>query len=129
MLPSTFIKLNIEDETIKNNMYRKVILTVPSKIQLVLMSIEPYEYVPRERHAREAQFIRVEAGRGSLILSDRDGDTIKRYNLSDGAATVVPPGLWHEIRNTGNTALKLYAIYAPPEHPAGTAHRRQADSY
>jgi mannose-6-phosphate isomerase-like protein (cupin superfamily) len=41
---------------------------------------------------------------------------------------MIPAGTWHNIINTGNKPLKLYSIYAPPEHPRGTVHVTKADS-
>ena len=33
---------------------------------------------------------------------------------------MIPAGKWHDIVNLGNKPLKLYVIYAPPQHPQGT---------
>lgn len=41
---------------------------------------------------------------------------------------MIPAGKWHNVINTGNKPLKLYAIYAPPEHPRGTVHKTKADA-
>lgn len=41
-------------------------------------------------------------------------------------AIMVPAGKWHNLINTGNTPLKIYVIYAPPEHPFGTVHETKA---
>ena len=30
--------------------------------------------------------------------------------------------------NTGDGELKLYSLYAPPDHPDGTVHRTKADA-
>jgi mannose-6-phosphate isomerase-like protein (cupin superfamily) len=32
------------------------------------------------------------------------------------------------VTNTGHVPLKLYSIYAPPEHPFGTVHRTKAEA-
>jgi len=34
----------------------------------------------------------------------------------------------HDVRNTGSKAFKLYTIYSPPQHPAGTVHHTKADA-
>jgi mannose-6-phosphate isomerase-like protein (cupin superfamily) len=76
-----------------------------------------------ETHADVDQFIRVEAGRGTVIL---DG---KEQPLEDGSAVVIPAGTKHNILNTSRTeALKLYTIYSPPEHPDGTVHKTKAEA-
>jgi len=35
---------------------------------------------------------------------------------------MIPAGTWHNVVNTGHKPLKVYVIYAPPEHPFGTVH-------
>jgi two-component system alkaline phosphatase synthesis response regulator PhoP len=46
----------------------------------------------------------------------------------DDFAVLIPAGKWHNIINTGKKPLKLYSIYAPPEHPHGTVHKTKADA-
>jgi oxalate decarboxylase/phosphoglucose isomerase-like protein (cupin superfamily) len=36
-----------------------------------------------------------------------------------GNAIMVPAGTWHNVTNTGNIPLKIYAIYAPPDGNTG----------
>jgi mannose-6-phosphate isomerase-like protein (cupin superfamily) len=36
--------------------------------------------------------------------------------------------VWHNVVNTGDGDLKLYSLYAPPEHPDGTVHGTKADA-
>ncbi|MEB3196758.1 MAG: cupin domain-containing protein [Candidatus Sericytochromatia bacterium] len=49
-------------------------------------------------------------------------------HLVAGQAVMVPAGCPHNIINTGNTPLKLYTVYSPPQHAAGTVHRTKADA-
>ncbi len=49
-------------------------------------------------------------------------------NVYDDSAIVIPAGTWHNVINTDNTPLKLYSIYAPPNHPFGTVHATKADA-
>ena len=44
-----------------------------------------------------------------------------------GAFLLYVAALRHVV-NTGDSDLKLYSLYAPPEHPDGTAHRTKADA-
>lgn len=46
----------------------------------------------------------------------------------DGYAIMVPAGKWHNVTNTGNTPLKVYVIYAPPQHPHGTVQVTKAEA-
>lgn len=114
---------NIETDTLQNDLYRKVVHTVPGKFQLVLMSLNPGESIPREKHANTVQFVRVEGGRGQCII-DR-----KIYELYDGISLTIKPNVEHEFRNTCKYAkLKLYVIYTPPEHTRGHVDKRQPQS-
>jgi hypothetical protein len=52
---------------------------------------------------------------------DRIGRSVEAgdetHDVEDDWAIVVPAGWWHNVVNTGDGDLKLYALYAPPEHP------------
>jgi mannose-6-phosphate isomerase-like protein (cupin superfamily) len=113
---------NIEKRALDNTCFRDVLFTGPHA-QLVVMALDPGEEIGMETHADVDQFIRVEAGRGTVIL---DG---KEQPLEDGSAVVIPAGTKHNILNTSRTeALKLYTIYSPPEHPDGTVHKTKAEA-
>lgn len=106
--------INIEEATIQNDMFRKVLFTAEHS-QLVLMSLKPGEDIGTETH-RLDQFIRVEAGRGTAYLNGTE------YSLEDGTAVIIPAGTEHNILNSGQESLKLYTIYSPPEHKDGIVH-------
>lgn len=110
---------NIEQATLKNKYYRKVLTTSPHS-QLVLMALKPKEAIGMEMHSDTDQFLRVERGTGKAIL---DGRT---YRLHDGSAVTVPAGTRHNIINTSpSEPLKLYTIYSPAKHAPGTLERRK----
>jgi mannose-6-phosphate isomerase-like protein (cupin superfamily) len=110
---------NIEKDTIANIYYRKVIHTTKQQ-QLVLMSLEPGETIPLEKHDETTQFFRIESGTGVAILGK------KKYKLKPDYVLVVPPNTAHEIIQTGDAPLKLYTIYSPPEHPKNLKQLRQS---
>jgi mannose-6-phosphate isomerase-like protein (cupin superfamily) len=115
--------VNIEEATAKNSHYRHVLFTA-KHTQLVVMSLKPGEEIGEEVHELD-QFIRFEAGEGTVIL---DGKT---HAVSDGFAVVIPAGTKHNVVNRSKTAeLKLYSLYSPPEHKHGTLHntKREADA-
>ncbi|HOI59910.1 MAG TPA: cupin domain-containing protein [Candidatus Pacearchaeota archaeon] len=113
---------NIEKDTLENENFRKVIYTAEN-MQLVLMSIEPNDDIGEEVHDDVDQFIRVEAGNGKAVL---DGE---EYEIMDGSSVIIPAGTNHNIINTSsNESLKLYTIYAPPEHPDGTIYKTKQDA-
>ena len=111
--------LNIEKETIANTDYRRVLYTSRYS-QLVLMCLKPGEEIGEEVHELD-QFIRVEQGRGEVILNG------SAQPLPADWAVVIPEGVRHNVRNVGEDDLKLYSIYSPPEHKDGTVHPTKAD--
>ncbi|HAZ29769.1 TPA: cupin domain-containing protein [candidate division WWE3 bacterium] len=112
---------NIEDLTLANEFFRKVLFTGPNS-QLVLMALQPGEEIGREVHQDHDQFFRFEQGAGKVEV---DGS---KFQVSDGLAVVVPAGAWHNVINTGKQILKLYTIYSPPEHKDGTVHKTKAEA-
>ena len=112
---------DIEDLSESNRDFRRVIYT-GSRIQLVLMSLQPGEEIGEETHGATDQFFRVEEGKGEVWI---DGQATQ---IKSDVAMVIPAGTRHNIKNTGEKPLKLYTLYAPPEHTDGTVHRTKADS-
>lgn len=115
-------KTDIEKNTIQNKSYRRTIYT-DKKLQIVLMSLNPGEFVPMEIHKHASQFVRVEQGRGYVMSS---GHYKKIYKLRNGSAFVVPQGTKHIIKNTGTRPLKFYTIYSPPQHKPKEYQKRMA---
>lgn len=112
---------NIEQAAVENEYFRKVLYT-DARVQLVVMSLAPGEDIGEEVHQLD-QFIRVEAGEGRAVL---DGVA---HELKDGYAIVVPQGALHNIINTSTERpMKLYTVYAPPNHKDGTIHKTKAEA-
>ena len=113
---------DIESAAVKNDDFRRVLYTA-RHCQLVLMALEPGEEIGAEVHELD-QFFRVEEGNGRVVL-DGVASPIKA-----GFAILVPAGARHNIINTGNLPLKLYTLYAPPNHRDGIIHhtRDEAES-
>jgi mannose-6-phosphate isomerase-like protein (cupin superfamily) len=103
---------NIKQQTLQNTDYRRVIFT-SSHLQLVLMSLEPGQEIGSEVHNKIDQFFEILSGTGVSII---DG---VEYQIGNDIALVIPAGLSHNIINTGTEPLKLYSVYAPPEHKPG----------
>ena len=113
--------VNIEQETLNNKNFRKVLYTALNS-QLVVMSIAPKEEIGEEVHDLD-QFIRVEEGKGKAVLNDEEQE------IMDGSAIVIPSGTKHNIINTSDSEdLKLYTIYSPPNHKDGTIHISKKDA-
>jgi mannose-6-phosphate isomerase-like protein (cupin superfamily) len=111
---------NIENLAIENSDFRQVIYTAKYS-QLVLMALKPKQDIGVETHKLD-QFFRVEAGTGEAVL---DGVISE---ISEGFAVLVPAGTRHNIINTGSVPLKLYTLYAPPNHRDGITHHTWADA-
>jgi mannose-6-phosphate isomerase-like protein (cupin superfamily) len=122
--PAPFV-IDIDEATKRNRNYRTALWT-GNHLQLTLMSIRVGEDIGIEVHPVIDQFIRVEAGQGVAEMGPSKNNITYRRNVSDGSAIFVPAGTWHNVTNTGNTPLKLYSIYAPPQHPRGTVHATKA---
>src|SRR5690606_28318625 len=112
---------NIERDTVANDDFRRVLFTGPN-MQLVLMTLQPGQDIGLETHDEHDQFIRVEAGTGTVRLDGEERD------IGDGSAVVIPAGVEHNVVNTsGSEPLRLYTLYGPPEHPDGTVeHEKEA---
>lgn len=114
--------VNIEDYTKENDNFRVAIWT-GDKMQVTLMSIEPGGEVGLEVHNGIEQFLRIEDGKGLCQMGDSKDNLTFEREVEDDDAIFVPAGVWHNIKNTGDKPLKIYSIYAEPEHPAGTIHK------
>jgi mannose-6-phosphate isomerase-like protein (cupin superfamily) len=112
---------NIEALTERNNDFRRVIYT-GKNLQLVLMTIRRGEDIGEEVHPGVDQFFRIESGEGELRI-----DGVATRVKSDDAF-IVPAGSSHNVVNTGDGALKLYTIYAPPEHRDGIVRATKAEA-
>lgn len=122
--PEPFV-FNIEEVTKQNNNFRLALWT-GKHLQLTLMSIKPGEDIGLEVHPNLDQFVRIEQGRGLVKMGERKDKLDFQANVRDDIAFIIPAGTWHNLINTGNMPLKLYSIYAPPEHPYGTVQPTKA---
>ena len=112
---------NIEEQTQQNTDYRRVVYT-SHYTQLVLMSLRPGVEIGNEIHGLD-QFIRVESGKAKVILNNGESE----HEMTDNWAVIIPAGTFHNIINTGDTELKLYTLYSPPDHLKDTLQQTKAD--
>jgi mannose-6-phosphate isomerase-like protein (cupin superfamily) len=111
---------NIEKLTERNEDFRRVLYTAKN-LQLVVMTIPPGEHIGLETHDVD-QFFRIEQGKGEALIEG------KTNPIGPGSAVVVPAGSQHDFSNTGKSPLKLYTVYAPPNHRDGVVHHTKADA-
>ncbi|MBY7137089.1 cupin domain-containing protein [Bacillus sp. 12RED03] len=119
--------VNINEATKQNNTYRTALWT-GKHLQVTLMSINVGEDIGLEIHPNVDQFLRIEQGQGIVQMGKSKDNLNFKRNAYDDFAIMIPAGTWHNVINTGNIPLKLYSIYAPPNHPFGTVHVTKADA-
>lgn len=119
--PNPFV-ININEATKHNDAFRTALWT-GNNLQLTLMSIDVGENIGLEVHPNLDQFIRIEEGLGIVKMGDSKDNLNFHRPIYDDIVIIIPAGSWHDIINTGNKPLKLYSIYAPPQHPYGTVHK------
>jgi mannose-6-phosphate isomerase-like protein (cupin superfamily) len=113
----------IEKLTLENTCFRQVLCTGKHS-QLVVMCLAPGEEIGGEVHPNVDQFFRIEAGEAKFVLNEK-----QEHLARDGDAVVVPSGTYHNVINPSQTLpLKLYTIYSPPNHPAGTVDKTKAEA-
>jgi mannose-6-phosphate isomerase-like protein (cupin superfamily) len=118
---------NVEAATIENTNFRTVLFT-GANIQLTVMRLGPGEEIGVEMHDHLDQFLRIEQGSGRVTFGPSAEQVDEEHEVGDDWAIVVPGGVWHNVINTGPEELKLYSLYAPPEHPPATAPRTNAEA-
>lgn len=118
--PEPFV-ININEAALRNNTFRTALWT-GHHLQVTLMSIKVGDDIGLEVHPNIDQFIRIEKGQGLVKMGRRKNKLDYLAKAYDDFAIMIPAGTWHNIINTGNTPLKVYSIYAPPNHPHGTVH-------
>lgn len=124
--PDPFV-VDITQATLNNDTFRTSLWT-GNHLQLVLMSIPVGGDIGLEMHSDVDQFFRIEEGQGLMQMGDRNDNLYFNQPVFDDFAMLVPAGTWHNLTNTGSIPLKLYTIYAPPNHPWGTVQPTKADA-
>jgi mannose-6-phosphate isomerase-like protein (cupin superfamily) len=124
--PSPFV-VDI-NQAAKQNKYFRIALWTGTHLQLTLMSIDVGEDIGLESHPHLDQFIRIEHGQGLVMMGDSPKRLDFRAQVRDDYAFIIPAGKWHNLINTGCVPLKLYSIYAPPQHPFGTVQKTKEDA-
>ena len=110
----------VEDLVQSNTDFRRVIFTT-EKTQLVLMTLQAGEEIGDEVHTVD-QVLHFEEGIAKAVLDGVESQ------VEAGSIVVVPAGTRHNFINTGSGLLKLYTLYAPPEHKDGTVHHTKAEA-
>ena len=118
---------NMERATMINSNFRTALWT-GKYLQVTLMSLRPGENIGLEVHPDTDQFLMVMHGKAKVMMGKTKDNLNFTADAPPNTAIVVPANTWHNLTNIGNTPLKLFTIYAPPEHPFGTVHRTKAEA-
>lgn len=113
--------INVIREVKENENFRKVLAT-GAKSQLVVMSIKEGGEIGEETHEHVEQTLIVESGEGVAVIEGVE------YLLRVGDALIVAPGTRHNVRNTRAAPLKIFTVYAPPNHIDGRMHAAKEDA-
>ena len=104
-----------------NSYFRRVLSTGPHA-QVVVMSIPPGGEIGEEVHEQVDQVLAFVDGEGVAILEGEESA------VGPDRLVHVPAGLRHNVVNRGTRELRLYTVYAPPQHAQGTIHRTKAEA-
>jgi mannose-6-phosphate isomerase-like protein (cupin superfamily) len=112
---------DIVARAIQNEAFRREVVTGEHS-QVVVMTIPPGGEIGEEVHDHVDQVLVFVQGDGEAIIAGETSPV--RVN----SLAFVPAGTRHNFRSTGAIPLRLFTVYAPPEHPAGTVHRTKSDA-
>jgi len=122
--PNPFV-VDIHKAVQHNDTYRTALWT-GQHLQLTVMCIPVGDDIGLEVHPHDDQFLYIEDGQGIAQMGDSQHNLYFKQPVYNGCAIFIPAGTWHNVTNTGRGALKLFSIYAPPNHPWGTIHQTKA---
>ncbi|KAA1036941.1 cupin domain-containing protein [Macrococcus equipercicus] len=118
---------NIEGMTLDNENFRTTIWT-GEKLQVTLMTIQPGDDIGLEVHEGIDQFLRIEQGEGLCQMGPSEDNLNFEKEVKADDAIIVPADTWHNVTNKGTEPLKIYSIYAGPDHEPGTVHKTHEDA-
>lgn len=110
----------VSNDVLDNDYFRRVLHTGEHQ-QYVAMALKPKENIGMEIHQNNTQSVEIIDGKGEAII---DGQKIRLY---PGKRIVVEPGIYHDIRASTNSWLRLLTIYTPPLHPEGEINKSKPE--
>jgi mannose-6-phosphate isomerase-like protein (cupin superfamily) len=113
--------INIVAAAKANRFFRQVLSTGPNA-QVVVMNIAPGGEIGEEVHEHVDQILAFVEGEGIAILEGEESP------VGPDRLVHVPAGLRHNVVNRGSVDLRLYTVYAPPQHAQGTIHKTKAEA-
>jgi mannose-6-phosphate isomerase-like protein (cupin superfamily) len=113
--------LDIEALVRENDDFRREVRTAEHS-QVVLMTIPVGGEIGDEVHQGIDQTLVFEEGEAEAVIAG------KSFPVRAGQVVLVPAGTRHNFINRGSGPLRLWTVYAPPEHRPGTVHHTKADA-
>ena len=85
-----------------------------SPTDVLLASLDSKQDIPWHVHAKESELAYFLQGTGLLFTSHDEGKSIAdTLEIFGGTAVMIPPGLWHMVRNIGGDTLVVFASHTP----------------
>jgi mannose-6-phosphate isomerase-like protein (cupin superfamily) len=109
-------------EAAKANTFFRQVLSTGTHAQVVVMSIPPGGEIGEEVHDHVDQVLAFVEGTGVAILEGEESA------VGPDRLVHVPAGMRHNFVNRGPGDLRLYTVYAPPQHAPGTIHRTKVEA-
>ena len=119
--------IDIHSETVCNDNFRSAIWT-GEHLQVTVMSIPCGGEIGLESHEHLDQLLKIESGCANVYMG-KTKDCVKFFQKANqNYAILIPAGTWHNVINACQQPLKIFSVYAPPQHPFGTVHKTKLDS-
>ena len=112
--------------TLYNDFFRREMWT-GDHLQITVMAIPVGGEVGKEIHTELDQLLVVEQGSAAVFMGKTEEMTFKG-EAGAGSAILVPAGTYHNVVNDGKIPLKMFSVYAPPNHPIGTLQRTKEEA-
>ena len=106
----------------KANTFFRQVLSTGKYAQVVVMSIPPGGEIGEEVHEHVDQVLAFVEGTGVAILEGEQSP------VGPDRLVHVPAGMRHNFVNRGSADLRLFSVYAPPQHAAGTVHKTKSEA-
>jgi mannose-6-phosphate isomerase-like protein (cupin superfamily) len=106
----------------KANSFFRQVLSTGANAQVVVMSIPSRGEIGEETHDHVDQVLAFVEGKGVAILDGQESP------VGPDSLVHVPAGTRHNFVNKGSGDLRLYTVYAPPQHAPSTIHRTKAEA-
>ena len=119
--------IDVRNEVLSNQNFRKVIWT-GEYLQATVMCIPAGGEIGLEMHDDLDQLVKVESGCANVYVGECKHHVKCLGKINSNYAVLIPAGTWHNIINACSCPLKVYTVYAPPNHAVGTIHKTKLDS-